>query len=148
MAILPPAFDEVTDVEVTELMDLLALTPFDEFSDTRGLLLNPVLAHGGVGADVDLLVGSRLVELKTTAKRRVQRETVRQLVGYLLLWELRRAGLRREPLTSLDVYLARFGRWWRLDASTVYSHARYGASLRRFARIVVGPPAPRAPSAR
>jgi hypothetical protein len=83
----------------TELWALSAATP---------LALNPVLGGGAVGADADLIAGSLLIDIKTNRDALIERDVMRQVVGYACL----AACTLRQPYLLVDrvgIYLARHG---------------------------------------
>lgn len=64
------------------------------------------------GADADLILDGRLIDLKATRKRSLDRPTVWQLLGYLL------ADTDDQfKITSVGVYFARFGHLWEFDTA-------------------------------
>ncbi|WP_437331530.1 hypothetical protein [Sorangium sp. So ce394] len=84
------------------------------------------------GADADLLVGGRLIDLKVSVRDDVERPMVRQLVAYLILAErARREGQHLPQITSLELYFARHAHLWTLSADMILAHPEYPDVERR-----------------
>lgn len=84
------------------------------FWDRKPILLNPRFeASGSLGADADIIVGETLLDLKTTDKARPDRQTIWQLLGYVLSDTHDEYSIRR-----VGFYYARYGTTliWELDA--------------------------------
>ncbi|MCL4750467.1 MAG: hypothetical protein KJ015_09915 [Myxococcales bacterium] len=101
----PPAgaVDEVVDLlEAATLEDLLRLGP---------PILNPNFGLASAlvgGADADMVLGNTLIEIKTVKDVCVEREYVRQLLGYALLARrARRLGSDLPPIAGFGIYFSR-----------------------------------------
>jgi hypothetical protein len=99
---------------VTDIAALLACAPISELLRVGFATLNPVFGAASLkigGADADVIFGDLIVEVKTTADSVIERDMVRQLVGYLLL---ARAGRRIDAtipeVRRVGIYFARFAR--------------------------------------
>jgi hypothetical protein len=103
----PPLDHASIASEVAALLEVA--TPLWSLAEERPLLLNPEVRGDLVGgADADIVAGSTLVELKTTKDPVVQRDHLRQLVGYACLAAAApRASFPR--IDTLAVYFPRFG---------------------------------------
>ncbi len=99
--------------EVLKLIDWL--DPVDQFGPCQLCILNPefVAAPQVSGADADLVVDDRLIELKTSAKPTVSLDYLLQLAGYAALQRM--GGIRladgayETPFASVGIYFARYG---------------------------------------
>jgi hypothetical protein len=94
---------------VKELVDLLAVAPFERLVHPDRMLLNPTFgaASAIVGsADADLISGDMLIDFKTTKSAEVRGEHMDQLFGYFLL--NRRAGF--PEIKRVGLYFSRYGR--------------------------------------
>jgi hypothetical protein len=127
--------------EVDELLALLNQTPFDRLVDTSFVALNPTFGWCSAavqGADADIITGTRLVDLKTTTAPRLERETVRQLVGYFLLARSARAdGADIPELRSLEVYFARYATFRTFDTARIVSQPAFEAVEEWFRKCVM-----------
>lgn len=102
-------FEEAPSDLVEELVDLLAVVPFDGLIHPDRMLLNPTFgaASALVGsADADLISGDTLLDFKTTKSSEVRGEHMDQLFGYFLL--NRRAGF--PEVKRVGLYFSRYGR--------------------------------------
>ena len=99
-----------------DVQDLLALQgPVDEalLRARERVVLNPHFGRASRlvgGADADFVLDGTLIDLKTVSRGVIGVEVRRQLLGYLLLWELdgrRLNGDTPVTLNAVGVYLAR-----------------------------------------
>ena len=108
-----PLFDPVDreDDVVEDILGLYDLVPWNEFGASTRCALNPTFGDAGRlvgGADADLVVDGRLLDIKTVQRPRDRfTQTVNQLVGYCLLSIL--GGIAGQPwqITELGVYYSR-----------------------------------------
>jgi hypothetical protein len=113
----PPTFGEADGIAekaiAREVVDLLEVAePLWKLASRKPLLLNPTFGRGSQaigGADADLIAGDMLVELKTTRHARIERDHVRQLVGYVALARACGRAGRLPRLEAVAVYFSRFG---------------------------------------
>lgn len=118
-----PAFKPSANA-TNELMKLIGhLDPLARFSPQNRCILNPSFDAGQKvgGADADLVIDDRLIDLKTSGKLSVRLDDLLQIVGYAALQRL--DGLEcggakfDQPFQSVELYFARFGELlkWRLE---------------------------------
>lgn len=104
-----PTFEEAPSDLVAELVDLLAVVPFDRLIHPDRMLLNPTFGEASAlvgSADADLISGDVLLDFKTTKSSEVRGEHMDQLFGYFLL--NRRAGF--PEVKRVGLYFSRYGR--------------------------------------
>lgn len=111
----PPTFGEQDGVAesaiVAEVEQLMAIAkPAWALAARSPLLLNPTFGAASAlvgGADADLIAGDMLLEIKTTQQGVIERDHMRQLIGYVAL----AASSEDEPvrLAAVGVYFPRFG---------------------------------------
>jgi hypothetical protein len=118
---LDASFAEADQVNVEELLALLAIVPFNTLLHDKVLLLNPTFGDSSRlvgGADADLIAGDTLIDFKTTKSGEVTAENLDQLLGYFLLG---RNEHRSDPtfpaINRLAIYFCRHGHIWPLEAS-------------------------------
>lgn len=107
---------EPTAEELTELQELFDIIPWGEFEADDHQLLNPTFGLGSRivnGADADLLVDNRIIDIKTVKRLQVRSRAMRQLVVYAILAnhycaETPTAEWNGE-VESLGIYFARAG---------------------------------------
>lgn len=142
---LEPGFEEASPEDIQDLVDLLAIVPFDELLHDKLLLLNPTFgqaSHLVGGADTDLIAGDLLVDFKTTKNGEIDVGDLDQILGYLLLARKQRSFDASFPVINrLGLYFCRQGCLWSLDASTWTSHPEFLAIEQwffQYARQVFG----------
>ncbi len=144
-AVWDPGIGQEDDAEdLQDLRALLAVAEGEPLFQTKHkvVALNPVFGVSGWkvqgvrlpegytstligGADVDLLLGDTLLEIKTTKEPKVERRTYYQLVAYYALAKLGGiGGFRQQPeVRWLAVYFSRYGcvaKWPTPDLSDAF----------------------------
>lgn len=126
---LEPGFEEASPEDVQDLVELLAIVPFDDLMHDKMLLLNPTFrsaSHLVSGADIDLIVGDLLVDFKTTKKGEINVGNFDQLLGYLLLARKQRIADPTFPVINrLGLYFCRHGYLWSLESSAWTSNPEF-----------------------
>jgi hypothetical protein len=126
---LEPTFEEASSDDVQDLVDLLAIVPFDDLLHNTVLLLNPTFGQASDlvgGADTDLIAGDLLVDFKTTKDSEIDGGNLDQILGYLLLARKQRSVDRSFPVINrLGLYFCRHGYLWPLEASTWTSNPEF-----------------------
>lgn len=111
--LLDMSFTDAASEDVEDLVGLLQVVPWQQFTTHGPVLLNPtfIYAAGAVGgADADLIAGDLLVDIKTTKDDKLKAEYFDQLFGYFLLSRRHRKRARRFPrIERVGIYLARRG---------------------------------------
>ncbi|WP_437713003.1 hypothetical protein WMF45_44970 [Sorangium sp. So ce448] len=133
-------FAENSPQQIDELLDLLACVPFDGLIGTE-ILLNPTFGRYSSlvgGADADLVIDHRLIDIKVTAEPNVEREMVRQLIVYLILVHCaRNDGEPLPPIQLMQLYFARHGHLWSMPAEPIFTHPAY-AEIQRVILQIAG----------
>jgi hypothetical protein len=118
---LSPDFEKVDPQDVEDLLAILAVTRLDELTHSTILLLNPTFGESSRlvgGADIDLISGENLIELKTTKASEYEAQWLDQLLGYLILARNER---RRDPafpqINRLSLYFCRHAHFLHVDAT-------------------------------
>ncbi len=126
---LDPHFQDADPEDVEELLSLLAIVPFDSLLHDKVLLLNPhfqQVSREVGGADVDLIVGDVLVDLKTTKESEIKVNYLDQLLGYYLLARrLRRIDPTFPEINRLAIYFCRHGHLWVAEATRWTDNPRF-----------------------
>ena len=131
--------DEKVGIEVPEdaedCVRLLEAVPWRELVPGLPVVLNPTFGQASKrvgGADADVISGNRLIDFKTT-KTVSPRETLRQLVGYLILArEARRDDPTFPEITELVAYYARHRHVEVVPTARFTSHPRFDEVCRLF----------------
>ncbi len=112
--------------DAADLKAMLQLMDEKTFRASRLCLLKPRLAAAELvgGADPDVILDGCIVDVKTGRDARIDVRDFYQLVGYYLLVGL--GGVSRPdrapeqfPITSLGIYLARFGQLWKVPVREI-----------------------------
>jgi hypothetical protein len=107
--------------DVEDLMELLAVVPFEDLMHGTNLLLNPSFGESSrivSGADVDLISGDRLIDFKTTKKTAMEVLYLDQIFGWFLLARReRRLNSKFPEVNKLGLYFCRHGHLWLREAS-------------------------------
>ncbi|MBI1800010.1 MAG: hypothetical protein HYR71_00070 [Chloroflexi bacterium] len=119
---LDPRFEEVDPQDVQDLLDMLAIVPFDKLLHPQVLFLNPDFgesSHLVSGADTDLISGDLLVDFKATMKGEMQGIDLDQLLGYFLLARKQHVIDPTFPvINQVGLYYCRHGYLWSVDVNT------------------------------
>jgi hypothetical protein len=101
--------------DLRDLRNLFALIPQHPFLDGDPCILNPIFRFPS-GADGDLLIGTTLIEIKTTKFSGIKQEYYHQLLGYYLL------NLANQnhayDIKQIGIYFSRHGYLWKLPLET------------------------------
>jgi len=112
--------------DATDLKAMLQLVDEKTFRASRLCLLKPRLAAAELvgGADPDFILDDCIVDVRSGREARIDARDFYQLVGYYLLVGL--GGVSRPdrtpeqcPITSLGIYLARFGQLWKVPVRDI-----------------------------
>ncbi|PHS20915.1 MAG: hypothetical protein COA85_13675 [Robiginitomaculum sp.] len=116
----------------SELIAMLELfDPIEVFQPKKHVYLNPefVFANKVSGADADLIVDDRLIEIKTNKRLVLTKSTLLQLVGYVVLHDLAGIkmsdGVHHEPLSSVGIYFARHNKFLTIPLSDLFPDKGY-----------------------
>ena len=126
---LDPHFEEADIEDVQDLLEMLAVVPFNQLIDNGPLLLNPGFGETSQivgGADADLISGDLLVDIKVTKKGEMKVTDLDQLLGYFLLGRHQRSIDDKFPnIKRVAIYFARHGYLWELDAAVWTGHPQF-----------------------
>jgi len=126
---LDPMFDKVDPADVEDLLDMLAIAPFDDLLHDDVLYLNPDFGESSrlVGnADTDIITGDILVEIKVTKKGRIEDKYLDQLLGYFLLARHQRGINPAFPeIKQVGIYFGRHGYLWVLNTDVWTEHPQF-----------------------
>lgn len=101
--------------EISELRQMLYLLNKSDWVVDSFCVLNPVFNNSCIvgGADCDVILGNRLIEIKTTKKFSLTQDFFNQIVGYYILNEMGGLLCVDFPIEikTVSVYFARFGKF-------------------------------------
>jgi len=125
--------------DAADLKALLKLVDEKAFCTSRACIAKPQLGAADLvgGAEPDLILGDCLVNVQTTKDGKVDVRDFYQLVACWLLLGL--GGVAGEdgkieqlPVTSIGIYLSRFGQLWRVPVEQVLPASVVGDTTRWF----------------
>jgi hypothetical protein len=126
---LDPTFEVAAPEDVEDLLDLLAVVPFDALLDDKLLVLNPNFGEASKlvgGADTDLITGDMLVDFKTTKSSELQTRDLDQLFGYYLLARHQQQIAPTFPeIKRVALYFCRHGYLWPMDVTKWTDHPQF-----------------------
>ena len=127
---LDPDFDaEASSDQVTDLLRMLDIVPWDSLVENEVLILNPTFGSSSKmvgGADGDLIAGDLLVDFKTTRKDAIDVTDLDQLLGYSLLSRHERKTDPNFPnIRRVGLYYARRGYLWLYPVSKWTEHPEF-----------------------
>jgi hypothetical protein len=117
--------------QISELQRLYEIIPWEVFKPKKSIFLNPTFNHGSLlvgGADCDLIIDNKIIEIKTIKRNNISIGDIRQLLGYYILAKnFGIAGSRSKfQRDKLGVYLARHGKviWFSVHEALKEKHER------------------------
>ena len=105
---------EIEPGDIEDLRQLLAAVPRDQFEAEERCLLNPTFGTGSMlvgGADADLIIDDKIIDVKTTKKWSMRRRAFNQLLGYYTLLQIDHIEhIDPKPeIQRLSIYFSRHG---------------------------------------
>jgi hypothetical protein len=126
---LEPGFEQASPEDIQDLVDLLAIVPFNDLLHDKVLLLNPTFGQASLmtgGGDTDLIAGDLLVDFKTTKQGGIDVKDLDQILGYFLLARKQRSFDPNFPtINRVGLYYCRHGYLWSVKSSTWTSHPEF-----------------------
>lgn len=126
-----------TDADQLDIEDIekqSSLIDSKLFKSKNKCLLNPKFGKGSLvdGADADLIIDDKLIDVKTTKKLELPLSDFCQIIGYLLLHRIGGTTSHSEKFTieQLGIYYSRFGYLFLFDVKDLISDK----SLDKFAK--------------
>jgi hypothetical protein len=138
--ILALPLGEIDQEDVNDLRQLYEAVPWHHLTAKQLCLLDPTFGASSMigGADVDLILDGRMIDIKTTIKLQVTRDHLNQLLGYYLLHRL--AGINGAPkghaITTLGIYFSRYAYVQTWPIETFIDEKHLPAILRWFVKRV------------
>ena len=135
--ILPEDFGCVNPKDVQDLRSLIEVVEPSDFQTQHYCILNPTFGEASRlvgGADADILIDQRLIEIKTTKKLVLNQQYFHQLIGYYILSRIGGIdGLGTEsPITELGIYYSRYSYMWLVSLNEIADERTFQAVTERF----------------
>jgi hypothetical protein len=126
---LDPNFQQVDREDVQDLLELLAIVPFDSLVDHQTFLLNPdfgASSQAVSGTDEDLITGDCLVNFKTTKSEKIKAVYLTSLASFLVLARHERLTDPAFPVINrLGIYFCRHGYLWTMDVGCLIENPHF-----------------------
>jgi hypothetical protein len=111
-------------------MDAIYNLISEEFKKSSDpILLDPTFGEASRkvgGADVDLIRGDTMIDIKTTKEMKLDGYLWSQMVGYLILADEAHSNERILPkIQNFGLYFSRYGCFWKINASYVRENRNY-----------------------
>jgi hypothetical protein len=138
VCVTPEELDLQDPLDVADLAALTSAIPLELFRARRRCRLNPTFGVASAmvgGADADLRIDDRLIDVKATKYLELKEEYVHQLLGYAVLERLD-PGWRRwagKPIAFVEVYFARHGALVSLPLESLVAPGALDSLGRKFA---------------
>jgi len=120
----------VDPLDIEDLRALYNLIPEElKKSASNNIILNPNFGAASLkvgGADADLIIDSKMIDIKTTKEMRLDAYSWSQIVGYLILADEARETEKNFPvIEKIGIYFSRYGYLWDIDADYVRKNHKY-----------------------
>jgi len=120
----------VDPLDIEDLRALYNLIPVGlKKSASNNIILNPNFGFASLevgGADADLIIDSKIIDIKTTKEMRLDAYSWSQIVGYLILADEAREIEKNFPVIErIGIYFSRYGYLWDIDADYVRKNHKY-----------------------
>ena len=120
---------DVDELDIEDLKSLYNLIPEEFKMPSETILLDPTFGEASrkvEGADVDLIIGHAMIDIKTTKEMKLDGYIWSQIVGYLMLSDhaYEKEGLIPK-IEEIGLYFSRYGYLWKIEASYVRENPNY-----------------------
>lgn len=106
---------EIESSDIQDLKNLIGVVDFSQFETKSHCLLNPSFNEASklvAGADADIVIDNKLIDIKTTQKLVVTRDMFNQVIGYYLLGLMGGLGeqkIKGSTIDKIGFYFSRYG---------------------------------------
>lgn len=119
----------VDELDIEDMKALYNLIPEEFKMPSETLLLDPSFGEASrkvEGADVDLIIGHTMIDIKTTKEMKLDGYIWSQIIGYLMLSDhaYEKEGLIPK-IEEIGLYFSRYGYLWKIEASYVRETPNY-----------------------
>ena len=135
--IIDEKFGTVEEGDVTDLTKLISIVNPDNFKAKEICILNPKFGKASIlvgGADADLIIDNRLIDIKTTKNLELRRRDFNQLVGYYILSKI--DGIDSTPsdfeIEKLEIYYSRYGEPYPISVKDIIDEAKLSSFMKWF----------------
>jgi hypothetical protein len=129
--ILDKSISEFDNEDIIDLKQLWSIIPIEEFEPMKNLFLNPTFGLGSLifmGADADLIIDNKLIDIKTVKNLKLDRADINQLLCYYVACRI--GGINDDESLSgqidkIGIYFSRFAKLWMIPLSEFGSNEKF-----------------------
>lgn len=119
-AYIPPNLGLIQEEDIADLRCLIEIIDWRNFTPTKQALLNPTFGFGSQmvgGADADLIIDGKLIELKTVKDLKLRRIDLNQVIGYFCLAAIDKNEHEGPDMAiqNICIYYSRYAHFFELD---------------------------------
>ncbi len=123
--------------DIKDLKNLIGAVDRKAFCSKKLCMVNPTFGDASVlvgGADADLVIDQKIIDVKTTKKLALDRSAFDQILGYYILHHIAGVGeLQPKPkITKLAIYFSRYGYFHEMNVSDLISAKTFPKFVRWF----------------
>lgn len=119
----PRILDVVDDGDIYDLRKLISIVDFSLFKSKNLSILNPTFGKASSligGADADLIIDDKLIDIKTTKNLIITRSHINQIIGYYLLTKIGGIeGEENQRINKIGLYFSRYGKLYEIPVSFI-----------------------------
>ena len=115
-----------TPYDIKDLRGLISIINRDDFKAREICMLNPDFGEASAfvgGADADIIIDDRLVDVKTTKTIEMRDKYFHQLIGYYIL-SLIESDSAKPKLNEVKIYFSRYAYFWSMKIDEIISQDR------------------------
>lgn len=107
--------EKIDPKDIQDLRNLINLVDLKQFQARSVCLLNPCFNENKnitVSSDADIVIDSKLIDIKTIKQLQLEERTYHQLIGYYILSQINGFNGSKKPLSikQLSIYFSRYGK--------------------------------------
>lgn len=132
---IDPKIGKVSKRDIKDLRKLISIVDPKLFKAKNLCILNPTFGKASLlvgGADADILLDDKLIEIKTTKHLKLRRNDYNQLIGYYILSKIGIIALPKPEIKNLGIYFARYGVLYTIPLETVINKKRISSFIKWF----------------
>jgi len=107
--------------DIEDLANLFSIIPIVEFTPKKKIILNPTFGKGSsmfMGADADIIIDNKLIDVKTTKNLKIDRSQINQLLCYAIASRI--GGINddeqlKNEIQQVGIYFSRYGQLWMIS---------------------------------
>ena len=125
-----------SDLDLQDLRQLMSIVNIEQWRAKKSCIINPIFRKSSLdigGADADVIIDDRIIDIKTTKHLKFEKEYFRQLAGYYIL--NKRENNLYGDIKSLGIYFSRFGMLYEFPVPTMHNLTMGGKPIDKWDAI-------------